>query len=145
MVLLKDLKNGFVYTNLNSQKGNELKKIRMLRCVSIGKVPSTNKISGKVSLVSDQLQMNIIHQTESRIEHGLLQSEELNSREQLLKSIQDYKKYATNRCTKTKSLVWMDFISNSIEFWLDGENRIHERLKYNKDNSGKWIKSLLSP
>ena len=34
---------------------------------------------------------------------------------------------------------------DSIEFWLDGENRIHERLKYNKDKSGKWIKSLLSP
>jgi len=33
----------------------------------------------------------------------------------------------------------------SIEFWLDGENRIHERLKYSKDESGNWTKSLLSP
>ena len=34
---------------------------------------------------------------------------------------------------------------HEIEFWLDGENRIHERLKYNKDYSGNWIRSLLSP
>jgi len=33
----------------------------------------------------------------------------------------------------------------SIEFWLDGNNRIHERLKYTKDRSGQWNKSLLSP
>ena len=40
MVLLKEFnQNGFVfYTNLNSQKGNELKKIQMLQCVFIGKV-----------------------------------------------------------------------------------------------------------
>ena len=34
---------------------------------------------------------------------------------------------------------------SSIEFWLDGDNRIHERLKYVKDRNGQWIKSLLSP
>ena len=33
----------------------------------------------------------------------------------------------------------------SIEFWLDGNNRIHERLKYIKDENGRWNKSLLSP
>ena len=33
---------------------------------------------------------------------------------------------------------------SSIEFWLDGDNRIHERLKYTLDNN-IWIKSLLSP
>ena len=27
----------------------------------------------------------------------------------------------------------------------DGDSRIHERLKYVKDSSGNWIKSLLSP
>ncbi len=32
-----------------------------------------------------------------------------------------------------------------IEFWLDGDSRIHERLNYTIDKSGNWIKSLLSP
>ena len=31
-----------------------------------------------------------------------------------------------------------------IEFWLDRENRIHERLKYFKKNSN-WKKVLLRP
>ena len=34
---------------------------------------------------------------------------------------------------------------SSIEFWLDGDNRIHERLKYTLDKNNSWIKSLLSP
>ena len=33
----------------------------------------------------------------------------------------------------------------TIEFWLDGENRIHERLLYTKSQNGLWNKSLLSP
>ena len=32
-----------------------------------------------------------------------------------------------------------------IEFWLDGENRIHERLKYVKVDKNNWKKILLSP
>ena len=31
-----------------------------------------------------------------------------------------------------------------IEFWLEGRNRIHERLRYNKELNN-WIKRLLNP
>ena len=34
---------------------------------------------------------------------------------------------------------------SSIEFWLDGDNRIHERLKYTLDEKNNWTKNLLSP
>ena len=34
---------------------------------------------------------------------------------------------------------------NEIEFWLDGENRIHQRLKYIKNKDGNWNKFLLYP
>ena len=34
---------------------------------------------------------------------------------------------------------------SSFEFWLDGENRIHERLKYILEKNNNWSKSLLSP
>ena len=33
----------------------------------------------------------------------------------------------------------------SIEFWLDGDNRIHERLKYVLKNDNTWVKNILSP
>ncbi|NBV93646.1 MAG: pyridoxamine 5'-phosphate oxidase, partial [Proteobacteria bacterium] len=34
--------------------------------------------------------------------------------------------------------------ANEVEFWLDGNNRIHERLRYKKSGS-KWIKEILYP
>ena len=33
---------------------------------------------------------------------------------------------------------------DSIEFWLEGKNRIHDRLKYIKKEN-EWKKILLSP
>ena len=153
MVLLKDFNNhGFVfYTNLNSQKGNELKENpHAAMCFHWKSLLRQIRINGKVSLVSDQVADEYYSSRayESRIgAWASKQSEELNSREQLLKSIQDYKKKYSNKSDVPRPSHWSGWIlsPDSIEFWLDGENRIHERLKYNKDNSGKWIKSLLSP
>ena len=34
---------------------------------------------------------------------------------------------------------------DTIEFWVDGEGRIHERLKYSLNKKKIWTKSLLSP
>ena len=33
---------------------------------------------------------------------------------------------------------------SEVEFWLDGEGRIHERLNYIKEK-GSWKKGLLYP
>ena len=153
MVLLKGFdKNGFVfYTNLNSQKGNELKENPYAAmCFHWKSLLRQIRINGKVSLVSDQVADEYYSSRayESRIgAWASKQSEELNSREQLLKSIQDYKKRYSNKSDVPRPSHWSGWIlsPDSIEFWLDGENRIQERLKYNKDNSGKWKKSLLSP
>ena len=153
MVLLKDFnKDGFVfYTNLNSQKGNELKETPYAAmCFHWKSLLRQIRINGNLSLVSDQVADKYYssREYESRIgAWASKQSEELNSREQLLKSIQDYKKKHSNKLDVPRPSHWSGWIlsPDSIEFWLDGENRIHERLKYNKDYSGNWIKSLLSP
>ena len=153
MVLLKGFdQNGFIfYTNLNSQKGKELKENpNASMCFHWKSLLRQIRISGKVSLVSDQVADEYYSSRayESRIgAWASKQSEELNSREQLLNSILDYKKKYSNKSDVPRPSHWSGWIlsPDSIEFWLDGENRIHERLKYNKDNSGKWIKSLLSP
>ena len=98
MVLLKDFNEyGFVfYTNLNSQKGNELKENPYAAmCFHWKSLLRQIRINGKVKLVSDQVADEYYSSRayESRIgAWASKQSEELNSREQLLKSIQDYKK-----------------------------------------------------
>ena len=153
IVLLKDFSNnGLVfYTNLNSKKSNDIKENpNGSICFHWKSLLRQIRINGKVSLVSDQVADEYYSSRayESRIgAWASKQSEELNSREQLLKSIQDYKKKYSNKSDVPRPSHWSGWIlsPDSIEFWLDGENRIHERLKYNKDNSGKWIKSLLSP
>ena len=58
MVLLKSLikKVLYFYTNLNSQKGNELKENQMLQCVPLEKSFKTKiRISGKITQVEDSV------------------------------------------------------------------------------------------
>ena len=153
MVLLKDFsETGFVfYTNLNSQKGNELKENPYAAmCFHWKSLLRQIRIIGKVSLVSKQTADEYYSSRgyESRIgAWASNQSQELKKRDQLLKSIKDYKKKFSDEKNVPRPSHWSgwNLSPSSIEFWLDGDNRIHERLKYNKDESGNWIRSLLSP
>ncbi len=153
MVLLKDFsQNGFVfYTNLNSQKGNELKENPYAAmCFHWKSLLRQIRIVGKISLVSDEVADKYYSSRayDSRIgAWASNQSEELKSRDQLMKSIEDFKKKFNNEKNVPRPSHWSgwNLSPESIEFWLDGENRIHERLKYFKNSSDDWSKSLLSP
>ena len=153
MVLLKDFnENGFVfYTNLNSQKGNDLKENPYAAmCFHWKSLLRQIRIVGKISLVSNEVADKYYSSRayESRIgAWASKQSQELKTRDELIKSIQDYKKKFNNKVNVPRPSHWSgwNLFPESIEFWLDGDNRIHERLKYTKNNSGNWTKSLLSP
>ena len=153
MVLLKDFnQSGFVfYTNLNSQKGNELKENPYAAmCFHWKSLLRQIRIVGKISLVSDLVADEYYSSRayESRIgAWASNQSKELKTRDQLMKSIEDFKKKFNDEKKVPRPSHWSgwNLSPDSVEFWLDGENRIHERLKYTKNNSGDWIKSLLSP
>ena len=153
MVLLKGFSDdGFTfYTNFNSSKGKDLKENpKASMCFHWKSLLRQIRINGKVSLVSDQVADEYYSSRayESRIgAWASKQSEELNSREQLLKSIQDYKKKYSNKLDVPRPSHWSGWIlsPDSIEFWLDGENRIHQRLKYIKSKDNSWKKVLLNP
>ncbi|MDC1033605.1 pyridoxamine 5'-phosphate oxidase [Candidatus Pelagibacter sp.] len=153
MVLLKDFsKNGFVfYTNFNSQKGNELKENpKAAMCFHWKSLLRQIRISGTVTQVADDVADQYYNSRgyESRIgAWASKQSTILSKREDLLISIKEYKKKYNNETKVPRPSHWSgwNLSPSSIEFWLDADNRIHERLKYTKDNSGNWIKSLLSP
>jgi len=153
MVLLKDFsQNGFVfYTNLNSQKGSELKENpKVAMCFHWKSLLRQVRISGSVTQVDDKVADQYYNSRgyESRIgAWASKQSEELNSREQLINSIKEYKDKYNNKNKVPRPSHWSGWNLSplSIEFWLDGDSRIHERLKYSKDSSGQWIRSLLSP
>ncbi|MDB0053791.1 pyridoxamine 5'-phosphate oxidase [Candidatus Pelagibacter sp.] len=153
MVLLKGYnQNGFVfYTNLNSQKGNELKENpNVAMCFHWKSLLRQIRIKGIVTQVNDEIADQYYNSRgyESRIgAWASKQSQELSSRDDLINSIKEYKKKYNDQDNVPRPSHWSgwNLSPSGIEFWLDGDSRIHERLKYTKSKSGNWTKSLLSP
>jgi pyridoxamine 5'-phosphate oxidase len=153
MVLLKEFnQKGFVfYTNLNSQKGNELKENpNAAMCFHWKSLLRQIRISGKITQVEDSVADQYYNSRgyDSRIgAWASKQSKELKNRDELENSIKEFKKKFNDKNNVPRPSHWSGWKLSPIriEFWLDGDSRIHERLNYTIDKSGNWIKSLLSP
>ena len=153
MVLLKGFdKDGFIfYTNLNSQKGNELKENPIATmCFHWKSLLRQIRITGPLKLVDDKTADDYYKSRayESRIgAWASKQSTILKNREQLLNSLKDFKKKYSDKNNVPRPSHWSGWKlkPSSIEFWLDGDNRIHERLKYTLNEKNTWDKSILSP
>ena len=163
MVLLKGhSEKGFVfYTNLNSQKGNEIKENpNATMCFHWKSLLRQIRIVGTLKQVDDQTadeyynsraydsRIGAWASKQSRIgAWASKQSSVLKNRNELLDSLKAFRKKYNNQDKVPRPSHWSGFNlkPSSIEFWLDGDNRIHERLKYSLDKNGSWTKSLLSP
>jgi len=153
MVLLKDFsKNGFVfYTNLNSQKGNEIKENPSVSmCFHWKSLLRQVRINGKVTPVQNTVADKYYNSRayDSRIgAWASNQSSILNDRQELINSIDKFKEKFNEKDNVPRPDHWSgwNLKPDSIEFWLDGENRIHERLKFLLNSDGSWKKVLLSP
>ena len=153
MVLLKDFsKNGFVfYTNLNSQKGNEIKENPSVSmCFHWKSLLRQVRINGKVTPVQNTVADKYYNSRayESRIgAWASNQSSVLNDRQELINSINKFKEKFNEKDNVPRPDHWSgwNLKPDSIEFWLDGDNRIHERLKFLLNSDGSWKKVLLSP
>ena len=153
MVLLKDFsESGFVfYTNLNSQKGNELKENpNAAMCFHWKSLLRQIRIVGKVKKVSNNEADTYYNSRSYGSRIGAWASKQsmvLQNRDELDKSIDYFKKKYSDEKNVPRPDYWSgwNLVPSEIEFWLDGENRIHQRLKYIKDSKGDWVKNLLSP
>ena len=153
MVLLKEFnQNGFVfYTNLNSQKGNELKENpNAAMCFHWKSLLRQIRISGTIAQVEDSVADKYYNSRgyDSRIgAWASKQSKELKNRNELTNSIKEFKQKFNDKNNVPRPNHWSgwNLSPKRIEFWLDGDSRIHERLNYTIDKNGNWIKSLLSP
>ena len=151
MVLLKGLnEKGFIfYTNLNSKKGNDLKiNNKASMCFHWKSLRRQVRIIGTVEKVTDREADDYYNTRPYKNKIGAWassQSEVLSKREDFLKKIESYeKKYPSNDVPRPSHWSGWRLIPIEIEFWLDGEGRIHERLNY-KIKNGNWIKELLYP
>ena len=153
MVLLKDFNSdGFVfYTNLNSRKSKEIKSnANASMCFHWKSLLRQVRITGEISKVSDTDADKYYNSRSygSRIgEWASNQSSILKSRDELLKNIEEFKKKYPNENNVPRPKHWSgwNLTPHEIEFWLDGKNRIHERLRYTKKNNNNWEKNLLNP
>ena len=153
MVLLKGFSNeGFVfYTNLNSQKSNEIKSNpNASMCFHWKSLLRQIRITGEMTNVSDDDADTYYNSRSYGSKIGAWasnQSSILKSRDDLLKSIDKFKEKYPNENNVPRPKHWSgwNLNPNEIEFWLDGKNRIHERLRYTKKNNNEWEKNILSP
>ena len=151
MVLLKGLSDkGFVfYTNFNSKKGSDLKaNKKSSMCFHWKSIRRQVRIIGTVEKVSDKEADDYYNSRPYKNKIGAWassQSEILNKRDDFIKKIETYeKKYPSNEVPRPSHWSGWRLMPSQIEFWLDGEGRIHERLNYKKEK-GNWKKELLYP
>ncbi len=153
MVLLKEFsKNGFTfYTNLDSKKSEDLKSNpNASMCFHWKSLLRQIRLVGKISEVSSDEADKYYNSRKYGSRIGAWasnQSKILKKREDLYKSIEKFKKKYPDTEVVPRPPHWSGWIlkPKEIEFWLDGENRIHERLKYVITENGEWDKFLLSP
>ena len=151
MVLLKGLSDkGFVfYTNFNSKKGSDLKiNKKSSMCFHWKSIRRQVRIIGTVEKVTDKEADDYYNSRPYKNKIGAWassQSEILDKRDDFIKKIETYeKKYPSNNIPRPTHWSGWRLIPSQIEFWLDGEGRIHERLNYKKEK-GNWKKELLYP
>ena len=152
MVLLKEFdENGFVfYTNLDSVKSNAIKEnSNISMCFHWKSLLRQIRIVGTAEKVSDDEADSYYNSRSYGSRIGAWasnQSSILKDREELNQSIKKFKDLYKDENNVPRPDHWSGWRlkHHEIEFWLDGENRIHERLKY-KFEQNKWDKFLLSP
>jgi len=152
MVLLKGLSNdGFVfYTNFNSKKSQDLKNNKLASmCFHWKTLRRQVRVIGEVKKVSDKESDEYYNSRAygSRISAwASSQSKTMDQRDTFLKKIEDYKKKYPDETNVPRPPYWAGWRLHptEIEFWVDGESRIHERLNYISENN-KWIKKILYP
>ena len=152
MVLLKGLsQKGFVfYTNFNSKKGSELKENQKASmCFHWKSLRRQVRALGKVEEVTAEEADEYFNSRPYKNRIGAWassQSQKLDKRDTFLKKIKEFEEKYPNQNNVPRPPHWSGWrlLPEEIEFWLDGDGRIHERLHYRKNN-GKWNKELLYP
>jgi len=152
MVLLKGLSpKGFVfYTNLNSSKSNDLKEnSKAAMCFHWKSFNRQIRILGSVTQV-DVREADLYFNSrsyESKISAWASdQSKPMKQRSELLKKIEDLNEKYKDEKNVPRPPHWSGWClkPSSIEFWSHKDNRIHERLRYNKI-ANDWKKEILYP
>ncbi len=152
IVLLKDFnEQGFTFfTNYNSQKGKDLENNQKVNLLFFWPgLERQIRIWGHANKTSSEISKKYFHSRPvlSQIAASVSeQSQEISSREYLESKFEELQKQLDGKNPKYSSH-WGGYIVNPIrfEFWQGRENRLHDRLCYEKTSDDKWNIKRLSP
>ena len=155
MVLLKGHdERGFVfYTNFESTKGQEVLSSRKAAMGFHWKSKRRQvRIRGNVELVSEEEANSYFDSRHPQSRLGAWasdQSRPLEDRETLVERLkQAEEKYGTEQIPRPPHWSGFRIKPQTIEFWQDGEFRLHDRIVFTlptEENGIKWAKQRLYP
>ena len=152
MVLLKGHdQRGFVfYTNFESAKGQEV--------LASGKVAlgfhwkslrRQVRVRGEGETVSEEeadAYFNSRHPQSRLGAWASQQSRPLSGRDELVSRFEEFKgKYGEENIPRPPHWSGFRVVPNSIEFWQDGEFRLHDRIVFERTKDASWNKLRLYP
>jgi len=152
IVLLKDFgENGFTfYTNLESHKSTDIQNNPIGEmCFYWKSLKRQIRVFGLINRVSDEVANEYFSSRDYDSKIGAWASEQskvLSNRKDLLERIKGFKKVYPETGKVPRPDNWSGWVlePTMLEFWLEGSNRIHERLRYFKEQK-KWVKKLFNP
>lgn len=150
MVLMKRLdERGFCfYTNAESQKGRELtENPRAAMCFHWKSLRRQVRIEGAVSALPDEDADAYFHSRSRLSQLGAAasqQSRALASREVLVDRVKELERRFPAEVPRPD--YWRGYVlqPERVEFWKDGEGRLHDRFLFSKGEDG-WGKERLFP
>jgi pyridoxamine 5'-phosphate oxidase len=152
VVLLKDVSDeGFVFfTNYHSRKSRELQENpRAALCFYWAEIDQQIRVEGTVSKVSNRDSDAYFHSRARLSQIGAWasdQSQPLRSRQELLHRVADLeKKYEDVQVPRPS--FWGGYLLNptAMEFWINGEFRLHDRFVYRRGADDAWYVQRLNP
>ena len=152
MVLLRGLdEKGFVFfTNYDSRKSGELDENPWASLVFYwAELDRQVRVEGPAERVSKE-ESDAYYQTRARGSQlgawASPQSQVVPDRAFLDRSMQEFAaRYQTGPVPRPPHWGGYRVIPDLIEFWQGQENRLHDRLRYRKLESGTWLLERLAP
>ena len=151
MVLLKEWSPaGFVfYTNYESRKSGELIATgKAAFCLHWKSLRRQVRVVGNVTKASDA-QSDAYYATRGRGSRigawSSRQSEPLESREALAAAVAETEARFTDEVPRPPFWGGWVIAPQEIEFWADGEHRLHDRFRFMPDDAGGWDIQRLNP
>ena len=152
MVLLKGFdEQGFVFfTNYESNKAKDLAETHKAALnIWWDKLHRQVRINGNVEKVSRDESIEYFHSRPRGSQIGAIasnQSRVIKNHVVLEEAYQEIeKKYGNQEIPCPDQWGGYRVIPKQFEFWQGRPNRLHDRLRYAKTNSGSWVMNRLSP